>query len=138
MEGNGNGEGFRARQCFDGGKADMNQYDTIFPKASAEESIKVAGKIALYRLMYPYMLSEFSKDMYMEYLRKNKTKLIALFIQNKNLAEIKFMLDEFKIDREMVENAIIKANEAGWSEATALILRYRHKKEDIRKERYSF
>lgn len=34
----------------------MNQYDTIFPKASAEESVKVAGKIALYRLMYPYML----------------------------------------------------------------------------------
>lgn len=132
------GEGFRARQCFEGGRADMNQYDTIFPKASAEESTKVAGRIAIYRLMYPYMLSTSAKDIYMDYLEHNKNELISYFIENRNIDEIKFILDRFKSDRDMVENAIIKANETEWGEATALVLRYRQKKEDIRKERYSF
>ena len=70
------GEGFRARQCFDGGKADMNQYDTIFPKASAEESVKVAGKIALYRVMYPYMLGSSSEVLYMDYLKNTVTRIV--------------------------------------------------------------
>ena len=132
------GEGFRARQCFENGKADMNQYDMIFPKASAEESAKVAGRIAVYRLMYPYMLSPSSKDIYMDYLEQNKNELISYFMENRNIDEIKFIIDRFKSDRDMVEKAIIKANETEWGEATALVLRYRQKKEDIRKERYSF
>lgn len=132
------GEGFRARQCFDGGKADMNQYDTIFPKASAEESISVAGKIALYRIMYPYMLTDLSKDMYMKYLEGNKNEITSICIKDRSIDEIKFMMDKFGSDREMVENAIVMANEAGFGEATAVILKYRQKKEDIRKTRYSF
>ena len=132
------GEGFRARQCFDGGKADMNQYDTIFPKASAEESVKVAGKIALYRLMYPYMLGSSSEVLYMDYLKNNKNEIIGSCIYDKNIDEIKFMLEKFNGDRNMIERAIVVANETGFGEAAALILKYRRKKEDIRKSRYAF
>ena len=132
------GEGFRARQCFDGGKADMNQYDTIFPKASAEESVKVAGKIALYRLMYPYMLGSSSEVLYMDYLKNNKNEIIGSCIYDKNIDEIKFMLEKFSGDRNMIERAIVVANETGFGEAAALILKYRRKKEDIRKSRYAF
>ena len=132
------GEGFRARQCFDGGRADMRQYDTIFPKASAEESVEVAGKIAMYRLMYPYMLNDSEKDLYMEYLENNKSEIVNLFVENKSIDEVEFMLELFGSDREMIENAIVKAAETGFGEVTALVLKYRRKKEDIRKERYSF
>ncbi|WP_418421077.1 leucine-rich repeat domain-containing protein, partial [Butyribacter intestini] len=132
------GEGFRARQCFDGGKADMNQYDTIFPKASAEESVKVAGKIALYRLIYPYMLGSSSEVLYMDYLKNNKNEIIGSCIYDKNIDEIKFMLEKFSGDRSMIERAIVVANETGFGEAAALILKYRRKKEDIRKSRYAF
>ena len=132
------GEGFRARQCFDGGRADMRQYDTIFPKASAEESVEVAGKIAMYRLMYPYMLNDSEKDLYMEYLENNKSEIVNLFIENKSIDEVEFMLELFGSDREMIETAIVKAAETGFGEVTALVLKYRRKKEDIRKERYSF
>lgn len=132
------GEGFRARQCFDGGKVDMNQYDTIFPKASAEESVKVAGKIALYRLMYPHMLGSTSEALYMDYLKNNKKEIIGICIQEKDIDEIKFMLEKFSGDRDMIESAIVVANETGFGEAAALILKYRQKKEDIRKSRYAF
>lgn len=37
------GEGFRARQCFKEGVPDLSQYDTIFPKACAEEKGKYAA-----------------------------------------------------------------------------------------------
>lgn len=132
------GEGFRARQCFVGGKADMNQYDAIFPKASAEESVTVAGKIALYRLMYPFMLAGLSKDMYMEYLKSNKNEIADICIKDKNIDGLKFMLDNFGSDRDMVENAIINADEEDFLEAAALILKYRQTKADIRKSRYAF
>ena len=132
------GEGFRARQCFDGGRADMRQYDTIFPKASAEERVEVAGKIAMYRLMYPYMLNDSEKDLYMEYLENNKSEIVNLFIENKSIDEVEFMLELFGSDREMIETAIVKAAETGFGEVTALVLKYRRKIEDIRKERYSF
>ena len=132
------GEGFRARQCFDGGRADMRQYDTIFPKASAEESVEVAGKIAMYRLMYPYMLNDSEKDLYMEYLENNKSEIVNLFIENKSIDEVEFMLELFGSDREMIETAIVKAAETWFGEVTAIFLKYRRNKEDIRKERYSF
>ena len=38
----------------------------------------------------------------------------------------------------MIERAIVVANETGFGEAAALILKYRRKKEDIRKSRYAF
>ena len=116
----------------------MNQYDTIFPKASAEESVKVAGKIALYRLMYPYMLGSSSEVLYMDYLKNNKHEIIGSCIYDKNIDEIKFMLEKFSGDRNMIERAIVVANETGFGEAAALILKYRRKKEDIRKSRYAF
>ena len=92
----------------------------------------------MYRLMYPYMLNDSEKDLYMEYLENNKSEIVNLFIENKSIDEVEFMLELFGSDREMIETAIVKAAETGFGEVTALVLKYRRKKEDIRKERYSF
>lgn len=74
----------------------------------------------------------------MDYLKNNKNEIIGSCIYDKNIDEIKFMLEKFSGDRNMIERAIVVANETGFGEAAALILKYRRKKEDIRKSRYAF
>ena len=71
----------------------------------------------------------------MEYLENNKSEIVNLFVENKSIDEVEFMLELFGSDRKMIETAIVKAAETGFGEVTALVLKYRRKKEDIRKER---
>ena len=81
---------------------------------------------------------DIGNEEYMDYLKNNKNEIIGSCIYDKNIDEIKFMLEKFSGDRNMIERAIVVANETGFGEAAALILKYRRKKEDIRKSRYAF
>ena len=54
--------GFRARQSFLNGAVDFVQYDTIFPKACAEENDKTLQKIVTDRLLYPVDLKEVARE----------------------------------------------------------------------------
>ena len=63
------GEGFRARQCFKEGVPDLSLYDTIFPKACAEEKEHTLLHILSLRLRYPVSLTDEAKERYVAHLR---------------------------------------------------------------------
>ena len=64
------GTGYAYRECVKPGEINYREYDNLFSKASADDSV-TAEKIAIARLLYPYNLSEEAKDIYENWLRDN-------------------------------------------------------------------
>lgn len=133
------GEGFRARQCFNGRVFDFKQYDRIFAKASAEESISVIYKMALGRLMYPFMLEDMHRKQYEEYIKCHQEKIMGILAAERWLEALYFMCSNRYADANGIANAASKALQAGWSEGVASLLKWKHEFiKNAREKRYEF
>lgn len=133
------GEGFRARQCFEGDILNIEQYDAVFDKASVEESVWVLNKMAFGRLMYPEGLSEESREKYVGYIRENQKEIAMILADNKELDTLYFMCSNGYADVYALDAAIGVAAEKQWSEGTASLLKWKHEfYKNIKKRRYDF
>lgn len=133
------GEGFRARQCFQGEVLDLLQYDTVFENAQKEESVRTLCKMALYRLAYPVKLQETCKENYKKYIREHIDTVFSQLIKERNLELLLFAAGEEIAAKEQFEEAIQMAAVAGWSEAVASLYALRSKKEESYvAQQYSF
>ena len=133
------GEGFRARQCFRDGVADLTQYDTIFKKACAEESADTLRKIVCTRLEYPAGMTETAKSRYLEYLSAHGTEICVWLTRQKSIETIARFCENGWLPRKAVEESAAEAARGGWAEGAALLL---HLKKQYFKapaqERYTF
>lgn len=133
------GEGFRARQCFSGDVPDMRQYDAIFDKASAEESVDILYKMVLGRLMYPVMLDDVCKTKYEIYLNDNQKEIIRLLTDSKELGKLSFIFRNKYIDAVSADMAIAAASNSGWGEGAASLLKWKHEfLAPAKRSRYKF
>lgn len=133
------GEGFRARQCFNGDIPDFKQYDQIFGKASVEESVNVIYKMALGRLMYPFLLEDAPKYRYEEYIQCHQKEVMEILVAERELEALHFMCRNRYADAVQTSNAATKASVAGWAEGAAGLLKWKHEFiEDAKKTRYEF
>ncbi len=133
------GEGFRARQCFDGDIPVFGQYDAIFDKASAEESVNVIYKMALGRLMYPFMLGDGAKAKYEKYIKNNQAVIMEILAGDRDIEALYFICRHKYADAESIGNAAAKASQAGWGEGAASLLKWKHEFiGNARKNRYEF
>lgn len=117
------GEGFRARQCFKDGIVDFAQYDTIFPKACAEESEKTLCRLALDRLRYPADLQEQAGHLYQEYIRAHAQTICTGAVGKRDMQPLAFLCRQGLIGREELQESIRLASEADWAEGAAYFLR---------------
>lgn len=134
------GEGFRARQCFREGIYDFSQYDTIFPKACAEEQEKTLCRMAMNRLRYPVGLSEEAKGLYENYVSRHVEYICKQAVQGRELEPVTFLCERGLLDRAGMQYCIRCATEAEWAEGTVLLLHLQENyfPEKTVRERYSF
>lgn len=118
------GEGFRARQCFQDDRIDFPAYDDIFPKACAEESADVLAGMALNRLMAPVGLEEEKKRLYEHYLLHNGVKIFINLVQKRELNQIMFMWENGYIEKEALDAALPIALQNDWSEGAAAMMEW--------------
>lgn len=65
------GCGHMYRYCFDGGDFNFQEYDRLFPYVKPQEKPGLVALLALYRLYWPWGLSDKAKDDYQHYIREN-------------------------------------------------------------------
>ncbi len=133
------GEGFRARQCFKDGSADLASYDIIFEKACAEETEETLGRIAMNRLQYPYSLSDKRRALYEGYVREHAAGIGSLLVRKRELQQLRFLTEQGLILPRDADTLIRRAAAEEWGEGAAALLRFKH--ENIKKaahKRYSF
>lgn len=119
------GEGFRARQCFIDGTVDFAQYDQIFKKACAEESVQTLSQLAFNRLRYPYHLLETYKLQYTNYILAYGNVLCQQIVQGRRLDDLLFLLREKLLSTQNIQYTLALAAQSGWSEGNASILRWK-------------
>lgn len=133
------GEGFRARQCFKEGVPDLSQYDTIFPKACAEEKENTLLHILSLRLRYPVSLTDEAKERYVAHLREQELYIIPKLVGQKNMERITLFCENGWITQAAVKAGLEQASRMEWAEGTAELLHLQRKYfTEQKKERYSF
>ena len=133
------GEGFRARQSFLNGAVDFVQYDTIFPKACAEENDKTLQKIVTDRLLYPVDLKEVARERYETYFSKRKREIAQVLAGKRQMEQIRFFCERKLFDEEALGEAIAEAVKIEWTEGAAGMLSLKQELFATKaKERYSF
>lgn len=120
------GEGFRARQCFKDGVLDLNQYDSIFQKASVEESERTLSRMALGRLKHPAGLEERFREQYAEHIKNNGEAVVRRLINNKDLDSLHFMCKTKLLFDNVVEKAISYTADSSWAEGTASLMKWKN------------
>ncbi len=116
------GEGFRARQCFKDGVPNLAQYDTIFPKASAEESGRTLRRLALTRLRYPIDMGGRALELYKAYVTDHRIEIAEELAGEKDLAYLQCLCEKQLLSADALEAAIGTAAVMGWAEGTAALL----------------
>lgn len=117
------GEGFRARQCFKDGVMDFAQYDTIFPKACAEESEVTLCRLAMNRLRYPIQLQQAARERYETYVRMHTQEICLTAIRGRDEKQILFLCEKGLMQREGLEQCVRWAAEQEWAAGGAYFLR---------------
>lgn len=134
------GEGFRARQCFKDGIVDLWQYDTIFPKACAEESVKTLCELSMNRICYPVDLAEEPERLYRDYIKKHAGDICRDDVKQKKLERIRFLCENQLADRSVLEESVRLAAQLEWAEGAAALLSFKENyfPRNLIKDRYSF
>lgn len=133
------GEGFRARQCFQHDVVDFSAYDDIFRKACAGETVVTLGRMALNRLMTPIGLTQQHQQKYEKYVRSHSGELLLYFVQQKELVKLEFICVHQYTDGKCVEQAACQAAQAGWTEGAAGLMEWKHQHYTVHIEnRYTF
>ena len=116
------GEGFRARKCFDGDVFLPEMYDDIFEKARDTEDTKTLCIMASLRLQKPELLKEEKKKIYQEYLLENISEFLDESIRKKDLKLFLDMKRKGIINNEHIVLCLQKLNAAGWIEGTREVI----------------
>lgn len=134
------GEGFRARQCFREGIADLAQYDRIFPRACAEESVETLCRIALCRLRSPAQPESGAAALYETYLCSHAAEVCRNAVRGRDTGLVRFLCSRGLAGREHVKQCVLLAVETGWAEGAASFLRIQDEffPRKTAAERYSF
>jgi hypothetical protein len=120
------GEGYRARKQFSQGRLDVAGYDQVFEKASNEEQFLTLMKMALYRLQYPYGLSEEARARYQSYLMAHETPVLEQLVRDEDAETLRSLCARPEISDEAVQAAVCLAVSTGWTRGVAGIIRWRN------------
>lgn len=116
------GEGYRLRQCFDGGILNFTEYDDAFARAADCESTATLCRIALGRLQAPFALAHTAQRQYLRYLCAHPLEAVAPAIAARQADTLQLLVRQDILDGEARRRAALLCGEAGWSEGAALLL----------------
>lgn len=120
------GEGYRARKQFVGGRLDAKGYDAVFEKACNEEGFVTLMKMALCRLHTPYELSERAKARYEAYLSAHEIEVLEQLAAAEDEENLSQLCRQPLISDAAIQAAVLRAVADGWTRGVAGIIRWRN------------
>lgn len=121
------GEGFRARQLFDGGVVQMERYDAMLDKLAAEENGQTVGRLSLFRLLYPEALRKEKQEEYERQLRRNAFVTAKYFIDMRELGVLQQMCERRYLQGGNLDEAIQYSVSIDWGEGSASLLDWKQR-----------
>lgn len=133
------GEGFRARQLFDGGIVQLERYDGMLDKLAAEENGQTVGRLSLFRLLYPAGLRKEREREYERQLRQNAFVTAKYFIDRREPEVLQQMCERRYLQGTNLDEAIQYSVSLDWGEGSASLLDWKQRYDMTdRSKRYLF
>lgn len=133
------GEGFRARQCFENGVFQFEKYDRIFGQACDTEEMPVLCRMAALRILYPVRLNEERKREYLAYLISHQEPFYDFLIENDSLELVGELYHKGVLERKDIELCIQRTVKKHSPEGTRKLLAWKKEREaEGDEEEYGF
>lgn len=116
------GEGFRARQCFQNGQVDFGAYDRIFSMEWGEESVDTLCRMACFRLQYPWSLQAREQELYQAYVSENIGPACEVLVRERNLSGIQALYDLGLLKSDSLQGCLEQAVSGNWTEGVRHML----------------
>lgn len=119
------GEGFRARQCFQDDRVDFGAYDRIFSMEWGEESVDTLCRMACFRLQHPWNLQERERKSYQAYVSENIDPACEMLVKERNLSGIRALHDLGLLKPDSLKGCLEWAVSSSWTEGARQMLSFR-------------
>lgn len=130
------GSGYTYRQCFHNGAFKFLEYDSLFYDAKAWESEDFCVHLALYRLEYPWQLTEEHQLQYREYLTGHSAAAGMWLIRSDRMHQLDFLSSRIKWQPDVLEQLICYAREQGRMEAVGYFMDYKYEHYENKKKSF--
>lgn len=121
------GSGMNYRQCFYNKKPDYGEYDKLFSMAVVMDKLEVLVDMSFKRLMYPYELSEKSRQEYAGYIKEHLEEIAKYLIELQDMQRMEVISQEKLWDKETIEKAVSHAASKGMAELSAFLMNEKHR-----------
>ncbi len=116
------GEGLRARQCFEDDVFKPEAYDVAFQRAVSAEDERTLCRMAAARLQFPEHLSEEARNMYEDYISEHIEVLAADAVLNRDLGLIIALAERGELSSEQIKQCLMMTTKERWIEGTRMLL----------------
>ena len=116
------GEGYRYRQCFDGGVLQFAEYDAIYPQACVGESAEKLCRLALERLRWPFALGDTARERYQAYVTAHLVEACRPLIAARDLAALRFVRSLPSLPQESLTRVAEACGASGFGPGAALFV----------------
>lgn len=121
------GTGHIFHQCIRNSGIDFRHYDSYFYLTKREDGNVMVMLFAMYRLEYPYKLTDDKKQIYLDYIRENIKFTSEYYISLGDVEKIKLLTKWGLFDEKSADYAMKFSGENGKTDITSFIMDYCHK-----------
>lgn len=132
------GSGIFYREAVGREEISYTLYDRNFYSEKAIDDPETVYQIALYRLSFPYRLSEKARQDYEDYLRENFNDIFMLLIKKDRLEHAQLFLSLSIWEREQIRTAVQEARKLQQTDILSLLLAYEKEHYGTKRKVYQF
>lgn len=122
------GSGGDYRQCFYEKELDYKQYDALLPRAIAAEQEETVVKLALFRLRYPFQLSDQAKGIYEAFLKQRITIAGKMSAEEEDTETLCFFYENGYWTEDSITEVIDYISAKGKVAVLSLLMDQRHER----------
>ena len=116
------GEGYRYRQCFDGGRQLFAEYDAAFSQAAVGETPAKLCRLALGRLRFPCALTAEAQAAYRGWLADHLPDALSFILDARDAGALGWLCGSGLPDAALLAQGAARCGRLGWTEGAALLL----------------
>ncbi len=129
------GTGHIFHQCISNSGIDFRHYDSYFYLTKREDGDIMVMLFAMYRLEYPYALTNDKKEIYINYIKENAKFVSEYYINNNDIDKIKLLSELNIFDENNIDDIIKISGNKGATEITGFLMDYKHRNFGIKNKK---
>ena len=124
------GCGHMYRYCFQGPDFDFREYDRLFPHVQVQEKPELVTRLALYRLYWPWDLTEKARESYWKYIKEHMRETVLGLAARGELEILRWLSDAGDFGEREIEEMTRAAALAADARVSSVLMDAGHRRRE--------